>query len=129
MFAGHSRKRARTEADGAEVIIVGPDSDERAQRAEELAEQRGLVPVPPFDDPRIAAGQGTAALELIEDAGAIDSFYAPISGGGLMSGCAVVVSALAPDAEIWIFARPGEEGVLDWVDETGRPVTALRRLV
>ena len=94
------RKRERTEADGAEVIIVGPDSDERAQRARELAEERGLFPVPPFDDPRIAAGQGTAALELLEDAGSIDRFYAPLSGGGLMSGCAVVVNALAPAAEI-----------------------------
>jgi len=94
------RKRERTEADGAEVIIVGPDSDERAQRAQELAEERGLFPVPPFDDPRIAAGQGTAALELLEDAGAPDRFYAPLSGGGLMSGCAVVVNALAPSAEI-----------------------------
>ncbi len=56
--------------------------------------------MPPFDDPRIAAGQGTAALELLEDAGAIDRFYAPLSGGGLMSGCAVVVNALAPSAEI-----------------------------
>ena len=94
------RKRERTEANGAEVIIVGPDSDERAQRARELAEERGLLPVPPFDDPRIAAGQGTAALELLEDAGSIDRFYAPLSGGGLMSGCAVVVNALAPSAEI-----------------------------
>jgi threonine dehydratase len=103
------RKRARTEADGAEVIIVGPDSDERAERARELAEQRGLVPVPPFDDPRIAAGQGTAALELLEDAGAIDRFYAPLSGGGLMSGCAVVVSALAPRAEI-VGVEPEDAG-------------------
>lgn len=95
-----SRKRERTEADGAEVIIVGPDSDERELAARELAETRGLVPVPPFDDPRIAAGQGTAALELLEDAGAIDRFYAPISGGGLMSGCAVTVHSLSPDAEI-----------------------------
>ncbi len=103
------RKRERTEADGAEVIIVGPDSDERAKRAEELAEERGLVPVPPFDDPRIAAGQGTAALELLEDAGAIDRFYAPVSGGGLMSGCAVVVNALAPDAEI-VAVEPEDAG-------------------
>jgi len=95
-----TRKRERTEADGAEVVIVGPDSDERAERARELAEERGLTPVPPFDDPRIAAGQGTAALELLEDAGEIDRFYAPVSGGGLMSGCAVVVRALAPGAEI-----------------------------
>jgi threonine dehydratase len=103
------RKRERTEADGAQVVIVGPDSDERAKRASELAEERGLYPVPPFDDPRIAAGQGTAALELLEDAGAIDRFYAPVSGGGLMSGCAVVVNALAPGAEI-VAVEPEDAG-------------------
>ena len=94
-------KRARTEADGAEVIEVGPDSRERAERAAELARTRGLIPVPPFDDPRIAAGQGTAALELLEDArGALDRFYAPIGGGGLMAGCSVIVRARSPAAEI-----------------------------
>jgi threonine dehydratase len=94
-------KRQRTEADGAEVIEVGPDSRERAERAAELARTRGWVPVPPFDDARIAAGQGTAALELLEDAqGALDRFYAPIGGGGLMSGCSVIVRARAPGAEI-----------------------------
>lgn len=93
-------KRARTEADGAEVIIVGPDSQERARRAEELAGERGLVEVPPYDHPLVAAGQGTAALELIEDGGPLDRFYAPISGGGLMAGCAVAVGELCPEAEI-----------------------------
>ena len=93
-------KRSRTEADGAEVVVVGPDSDERARRADELAAERGLVPVPPFDHPLIAAGQGTAALELIEDAGSLDRFYAPCSGGGLMAGCATAVHALCPEAEI-----------------------------
>lgn len=93
-------KRALTEADGAEVIEVGPDSDERAQRAAEVARERGLVEVPPFDHPWIAAGQGTCALELLEDGGPLDRFYAPISGGGLMAGCAVTVAALSPGAEI-----------------------------
>jgi threonine dehydratase len=93
-------KRSRTEADGAEVVVVGPDSDERARRADELAAERGLVPVPPFDHPLIAAGQGTAALELIEDVGSLDRFYAPCSGGGLMAGCATAVRALCPEAEI-----------------------------
>jgi threonine dehydratase len=93
-------KRGRTEADGAEVVVVGPDSDERARKAEELARERGLVPVPPFDDPLIAAGQGSCALELLEDAGSLHRFYAPVSGGGLMAGCAVVVRALCPEAEI-----------------------------
>lgn len=94
-------KRQRTEADGAEVVLVGSDSEERAQRAAEIAAERGLVAVPPFDHPLIAAGQGTAALELLEDAGApLDRFYAPISGGGLMAGCATVVAALSPRTEI-----------------------------
>lgn len=93
-------KRERTLAEGAEVIEVGPDSEERAQRARELARERELVAVPPFDDLLVAAGAGTCALELIEDAGDIDRFYAPVSGGGLMAGCSVVVRALCPDAEI-----------------------------
>jgi len=93
-------KRARAEADGAELRVVGPDSGARARRAAEIARERGLVPVPPFDDLRIAAGQGTAALELIEDGGPFERFYAPVSGGGLMAGCAVAVRALLPDTEI-----------------------------
>jgi len=93
-------KRSRTEADGAEIVVVGTDSAERARRADELVTERGLVLVPPFDHPLIAAGQGTAALELLADVGDLDRFYAPISGGGLMAGCAVVVAALAPHAEI-----------------------------
>ncbi len=93
-------KRARTAADGAEIVLVGPDSDERARRAEEIARAEGLVPVPPYDHPLVAAGQGTAALELIEDADVLDRFYAPVSGGGLMAGCAVAIHALSPETEI-----------------------------
>jgi threonine dehydratase len=97
-------KRRRTEADGAEIVTVGNDSDERAERAAEIAKTRGFIPVPPYDDPLIAAGQGTAALEMIEDAQKsgtkIDRFYCPVSGGGLMSGCAVAFAALSPSTEI-----------------------------
>lgn len=95
-----AQKRARTEADGAEIVTVGPDSEERAARARQLASERGLIPIEPFDDLLVAAGQGTGALELMEDAGSLDRFYAPISGGGLMAGCAVVVKGLCPQAEI-----------------------------
>ena len=102
-------KRARTEAEGAEVIEVGPDSAERARCARDLAAERGLVLVPPFDDVRIAAGAGTAALELTEDAESLDRFYAPIGGGGLMAGCAVVLEALCPAAEI-VGCEPEDAG-------------------
>jgi threonine dehydratase len=93
-------KRTRTEADGAEVVLVDPAGDERERRAEAIARERGFVFVPPYDHPLVAAGQGTAALELFEDAGPFDRFYAPISGGGLMAGCAVALHALAPGTEL-----------------------------
>lgn len=93
-------KRARVEADGAEIVTVGPDSEERERRAAELARELGLVEVRPFNDVSVAAGQGTCALELLEDAGDLERFYAPVSGGGLMAGCAVAVHALQPRAEI-----------------------------
>jgi len=114
-------KRARTEALGAEIIVVGPDSDERVHRAEELARTRNLVPVPPYDHLLIAAGQGTAALELVEEAGPLQRFYAPVSGGGLMAGCATVVASLCTGAEI-VGVEP-ESG-----DDTRRSLAAGERL-
>ena len=60
-------KRERVEADGAEIVVVGTASDERQQVAEEIAAERGLAIIPPFDDDRIIAGQGTIGLELVED--------------------------------------------------------------
>ncbi len=114
-------KRARTKELGAEIITVGSDSDERAHRAEELARTRGLVPVPPYDHPLVAAGQGTAALELVEEAGLLQRFYAPVSGGGLMAGCATVVAALCPGAEI-VGVEP-QDG-----DDTCRSLAAGERL-
>jgi len=93
-------KRERTAADGAEIVLVDPAGDERERRAEEIARSRGFAPVPPYDHPLVAAGQGTAALELLEDAGSLDRFYAPISGGGLMAGCAVALHSLQPGVEL-----------------------------
>lgn len=93
-------KRERTAAQGAEIVTVGSDSDLRARRAAEIAAAEGLTEVPPFDHPLVAAGQGTAALELLEDVESLDSFWAPVSGGGLMSGCAVALHSLAPKLEL-----------------------------
>ena len=93
-------KKSRTEAAGANVITVGPDSEERKQMAAQLAEEQGLTPIPPYDHPLVAAGQGTAALELHEDAPALDSFYAPVSGGGLMAGCATALKNLSPETTL-----------------------------
>ncbi len=93
-------KRRRTEADGAEVVTAPDDSDELIRRSTQIAAEQGLVRVPPYNHALIAAGQGTAALELIEDVQTLDRFYCPVSGGGLLSGCAAVLAALSPKTEI-----------------------------
>jgi len=93
-------KRRRVEADGAEIITVGPASGERESRAEELIRERGLVFVPPYDDDRIIAGQGTVGLEIAEDVPNLAAVLVPIGGGGLASGVAVAIRALHPEARI-----------------------------
>ena len=93
-------KRARVEADGAQIVVVGTSSDERRQVAEEIAARRGLAIIPPFDDDRIIAGQGTVGLEIVEDLPDVAAVLVPIGGGGLASGVAVAVKALAPGARV-----------------------------
>lgn len=93
-------KRARVEADGAQIVIVGTASDERRRVAEELAEARGLAIIPPYDDPRIVAGQGTVGLEIAEDLPDVAAVLVPIGGGGLASGVAAAITALAPGARL-----------------------------
>ena len=89
-------KKARVEADGAEVVVVGPSSEERQRVAEEIAATRGLAIIPPFDDDRIIAGQGTVGLEIAEDLPDVAAVLVPIGGGGLASGVAVAIRALRP---------------------------------
>ncbi len=93
-------KRAATEQYGATVVTYDRYREDREVKARELADVRGLVPVPAFDDPMVMAGQGTAALELIEDAGPIDTLVVPMSGGGLMAGCATAARSLLPEIEL-----------------------------
>jgi threonine dehydratase len=93
-------KRERVAADGAEVVIVGTASDEREAVARALAAERGLIVIPPYDDDRIIAGQGTIGLELIEDLPDLAVVLVPIGGGGLASGIATAVKALRPSARV-----------------------------
>ncbi len=93
-------KRGRVEADGAEVVTVGPASGDREAMAERLATERGLVPIPPYDDDRVIAGQGTVGLEIAEDVPDLAAVLVPIGGGGLSSGVAVAVRAIHPRARI-----------------------------
>ena len=93
-------KVAGVERDGAEVVFTGPASEERHERALALAAEHGYVMVEPYDDPAIIAGQGTCGLEIVEDLPGVTSVLVPVSGGGLSSGVATAVKALAPAAHV-----------------------------
>jgi threonine dehydratase len=86
-------KLAATEGYGAEVIRFDRYGQDREELLAELIAARGLIPVHPYDDERVMAGQGTVALELIEQAGPLDVLLVPVGGGGLISGCATVAEA------------------------------------
>lgn len=93
-------KRDRVAADGAQIIVVGTASDERQQVAEAIAIERGLAIIPPYDDDRIIAGQGTVGLELIEDMPDLAAVLVPVGGGGLASGVATAIKALRPSVRV-----------------------------
>ncbi|HEX4603696.1 MAG TPA: threonine/serine dehydratase [Candidatus Angelobacter sp.] len=89
-----------TRALGAEVVLVGPASEDRINKAEELEEQLGLIAVPPYNDEKIIAGQGTVGLEILEDCSDVDLVLAPVGGGGLISGVATAIKESNPKARI-----------------------------
>jgi threonine dehydratase len=90
-------KLAATRAYGAEVLTYDRYTQDREALGRELAEERGLALVPPFDHPHVMAGQGTAALELLEDVPDLDALVTPVGGGGLLSGTAVA----ADGRKVW----------------------------
>jgi threonine dehydratase len=92
-------KLEATRGYGAEVVQYTKHED-RETLAGKLAAERGLTLIPPFDHPHIIAGQGTAAKELIEDAGALDLLLVPCGGGGLLSGCSIAAKHLAPNIKV-----------------------------
>jgi threonine dehydratase len=93
-------KVMQTEGHGASIVLHGEMFDEAYTHARQLEAERGLTFVHPFDDPQIIAGQGTVALELLEDAPEIETIVVPIGGGGLMSGIAIAAKSLRPEIEI-----------------------------
>jgi threonine dehydratase len=93
-------KVSRTAAWGATVVLHGETVAEAGERAHALAAEQGLVFVHPYDDPAVMAGQGTLAIELLEDAPDIDVLLIPVGGGGMIAGCAAAAAALKPGIEI-----------------------------
>ena len=93
-------KVTRTQAWGGEVVLFGETLIEAAQHATELARQQGRIFIHPYDDPAVMAGQGTLALELLEDAPDLDVLVIPVGGGGMIAGCAVAAAGIKPGIEI-----------------------------
>ncbi len=89
-----------TAALDAEVFTVGADSGERARMAEELAAEHGYVPVPPYDDEVLIAGQGTIGPEILEDLPEVETVLVPVSGGGLISGVAAAIKLTRPGVRV-----------------------------
>ncbi len=95
-----SVKVMQTESVGGQVVLHGESFDEAYAHARELEQERGLTFVHPFDDPLVAAGQGTVALEMLAEKDDFDCLVVPIGGGGLMSGMATVAKAMKPEIEM-----------------------------
>jgi len=93
-------KRIATEGYGGEVVLYDRDHEDREAIGRRLSTERGLTLVPPYDHPHIIAGQGTAARELFEEAGALDFLFVPCGGGGLLSGSALAAKAMAPHCQV-----------------------------
>ena len=94
-------KVAATRGYGAEVVFYDRQSEDREARAKDLVAKTGRALVPPYDDPAIMAGQGTAALELLEEVADLDALLTPMGGGGLMAGCSTVATSLRPSMKIY----------------------------
>lgn len=113
-------KLAATRGYGAEVVIFDRYRDDREALADALAAERGLELVRPYDDPLVMAGQGTAALELIEDAGPLDLLVVPLGGGGLIAGCATIAKAMGVARVVGVEPEAGNDWQQSFV--AGRPI-------
>jgi threonine dehydratase len=94
-------KMEATRAYGARIVTYDRSTGSREAIARKLVEESGATLVPPFDHPMIMAGQGTTALELLEETGPLDALIAPIGGGGLLSGCATIARDLEPSIRVF----------------------------
>lgn len=115
-------KREGARRFGAEVVLEGTTSIERQQRAESIAAERGLTIIPAFDHPDIIAGQGTTAIEILEDWPEVEQIVVPIGGGGLVSGIAAYVKQTRPEVRV-VGVEPETADAMARSLEAGHPVT------
>jgi threonine dehydratase len=93
-------KREATAKLGAEIVLVGPGSDERMKKAQELAAEHGYAVVPPYDDEKIIAGQGTIGLEILEELPQVETVLVPVGGGGMISGVSAALKLTKPSVHV-----------------------------
>lgn len=93
-------KITATRGYGADVVLYDRYAEDREAIGKRLAAERGMTLIPPYDHPHVMAGQGTAALELVRDAGRLDLLLVCVGGGGLISGCAIAAHGLAPECRV-----------------------------
>lgn len=104
-------KLAATRGYGAEVITYDRFQEDREVISRRLAQERGMTLIPPFDHADVIAGQGTSAMELLEEAGPLDFLFVPMGGGGLISGCALAARALSPGCKVYgVEPEAGNDG-------------------
>ncbi|EJO58808.1 threo-3-hydroxy-L-aspartate ammonia-lyase [Burkholderia multivorans] len=104
-------KIAATRGYGGTVVTYDRYTEDREQIGRELAERDGLTLIPPYDHPDVIAGQGTAAMELLDEVGPLDAVFTPLGGGGLLSGTALATRALSPDARLYgVEPEAGNDG-------------------
>jgi threo-3-hydroxy-L-aspartate ammonia-lyase len=89
-----------TKSYGAEVVFTGNTTDDRERTTAELIHKCGYTLVPPYDDDKIIAGQGTVAVEIFQDCKGLDYLFVPVGGGGLISGCAIAAKHLSPNTKV-----------------------------
>jgi threonine dehydratase len=94
-------KMESTRAQGARIVTYNRFKDSREALAQSILKESGATLVPPFDHPMIMAGQGTAALELLDETGPLDALITPVGGGGLLSGCATIAKSIHPSIRIF----------------------------
>lgn len=114
-------KRAATEGYGAEVVTYDRYTADRVALGNRLAAERGLTIVPPYEDAHVIAGQGTVALELLDEVAQLDAIIVPVGGGGLLAGCSIAAKALHPGIRV-VGVEPED------ADDTKRSLAAGHRV-
>ena len=104
-------KAAATRGYGGNVVVYDRYAEDREAIGRRLADEQGMTLIPPYDHPDVIAGQGTAALELLDETGPLDALFVPMGGGGLLSGSALAARALAPACKVYgVEPEAGNDG-------------------